>query len=301
MAARLWLLVIAAVAASAALCAKLIGATLHWTATSCGAAAVLAFVLLPSICVAVLLLWSGMREERRLSYPLLRAALREPLYCWVSVWRIIVEPCRRGADSAALKEGPSARPLLLLHGILCNGGVWRGWLRSLRAAGFAPIRAVSLEPLLTSIDAHAARVVAELTALQRESRGARVAILAHSMGGLVARAALLDAGPQRVGQIVTLACPHHGTRLATYAPCAPAREMRPGSAWLAALTAREAHHELVPITSIYSLEDNVVLPARSARWKRARCHPLHGLGHLGLLASRTARRYALAALQAGDP
>jgi len=198
---------------------------------------------------------------------------------------------------AAVPGKRAARPLLLLHGIVCNYNIWRPWIARLQAAGFGPVRALNLEPLSADIEVHAARVAQELRALQRETHGAPVSIIAHSMGGLVARAALRLLPAECVGRIVTIASPHHGTRLARGFPWSPTmRQMSPDSAWLQALNAAQEGHLAAPLTSIYSLEDNLVVPPRSARLAGTPAHELRGFGHLGLLSSRRAIEQTLAAL-----
>jgi pimeloyl-ACP methyl ester carboxylesterase len=191
----------------------------------------------------------------------------------------------------------SARPLLLIHGIVCNYNIWRPWYAPLQAAGFGPVRALNLEPLFADIDIHAARVAQELRALQRETHGARVSIIAHSMGGLVARAALRLLPAESIGRIITIASPHHGTQLARcFQWSLPLRQMLPHSAWLRALNTAQEGQLPVPLTSIYSLEDNLVVPPRSARLAGAEAHELRGLGHLALLSSRRAIEQTLASL-----
>lgn len=207
------------------------------------------------------------------------------------------EPSRAIELAAAAPEARSARPLLLIHGIVCNYSVWRPWLEHLRTAGFCPVRAVNLEPLFVDIEVHAARVAQELRALQRETDGAPVSIIAHSMGGLVARAALRLLGPGSIRTVVTIASPHHGTRLARWFPwLPPMRQMTPDSSWLQALNAAQEGQLMAPLTSIYSLEDNLVVPARSSRLEGAHARELRGFGHLGLLSSRPAIEQTLAAL-----
>ena len=192
--------------------------------------------------------------------------------------------------------GGDARPVLLIHGIACNRAIWRPWLRRLQATGFQPIRAVDLEPLFGDIDAYADRVADELRSMQTRCGGARVTVIAHSMGGLVARAALSRVGPDVIRQIVTLGSPHHGTVIARLFPWRLARQMRPGSAWLRALRARQAPPFAVPFTSIYSLQDNLIVPARSAALAGARLYELQGLGHMGMVGSPRSIDCAVAAL-----
>jgi triacylglycerol lipase len=190
---------------------------------------------------------------------------------------------------------PAQRPLLLLHGILCNHGVWRHLRARLAAAGFAPIAAPDFEPLDAGIDVYRACAERELLALHRQCR-APVAIIAHSMGGLVARSLLATLGSQVISRVVTVASPHHGTALARCLPLAAARQMRPDSEWLAALDASQGSRFPVPFTSIHGRDDNLVVPAQSAMLRGAESCELPGLGHFGLLHSRRALEAIVKAL-----
>lgn len=191
------------------------------------------------------------------------------------------------------------RPVLLIHGFACNHSVWRQWLGPLEAGGFGPVRVIDLEPPFADIEHHAAHVERELRALFQDSGDTPVDIVAHSMGGLVARAALRRIEPGIIGRIVTLATPHHGSTLARlFRNERLLQQMVPQSAWLNQLNAEQENGTSVPITTLYSLEDNLVLPARSARLKHAHPIELRGMGHFGLLCSRTAMDYALASLAA---
>ncbi len=227
---------------------------------------------------------------------LLRALFGESLALEAAALRMVAEPYRRPICIDLPVLAAPARPVLLIHGIVCNCGVWRPLLERLQALGYAPVRAVNLEPLLADIDTHTAGVVRELEDLQRQSNGAPVAIVAHSMGGLVARAALRMIGPATISRIVTIASPHHGSGIARLFRSRPARQLRPDSSWLRALNAGEGASLEVPVTSIYSLHDNLIVPPRSAMLAGARLHELRGIGHLRLLTARQSIDHTLAAL-----
>jgi len=230
------------------------------------------------------------------AYDVCRALIAESVAFGAATLSVIAEPYRP-MEQVGLPAGSApAKPVLLIHGIVCNRGVWRPLLERLRAAGFAPVRAVNLEPLFADIDSHAASVVREVRELHRESNGAPVAIVAHSMGGLVARAALRSISPEVISHIVTIASPHHGTVIARFLRSLPARQMRPQSKWLQQLNASQEGHLPVPMTSIYSLQDNLIAPPRSAILQGSRLHELRGLGHLSLLRARQSIDCALAAL-----
>ena len=190
----------------------------------------------------------------------------------------------------------TARPVLLVHGILCNRAVWRPLQRRLRAAGFAPVHTINLEPLFADIDLQSRSLAPALIALHQQADGAQVAIVSHSMGGLVTRALLRSGGGEMISRIVTIACPHHGTRLTRGLRWPATRQMYLGSMWLQALARSEGGHFSVPFASIYSVEDNLVAPAASARLAGAQLCPVRGVGHLGMLSSRSALDCVMAAL-----
>lgn len=308
MAARLW----GALLAADILFAALVAAVLwHQHALPPIWSLAIGLAMLPAppaliVLVAALLraaMAGGDAAERRPG-PLLRALITEWFDFDRAILGIIAVPWLERRDRDPPSAGrpvrscapPCGRPVLLIHGILCNRGIWRTWFRPLDSAGFGPVRAVDLEPLLGDLDAHARTVAQTLEELQRECAGARVSIVAHSMGGLVARAALRRAGPDVIRDIVTIASPHHGTALARWSLSRPARQMRPGSPWLRALAALETPE--VPITSLYSAQDNLVVPARSAVLDGARAREFAGVGHMGLLFRRACVDAAISALGA---
>jgi len=194
-----------------------------------------------------------------------------------------------------------ARPVLLVHGILCNRAVWRPLAARLHAAGFAPVHAVNLEPLFADIDSQAQSLAPELVALHQKSHGARVAIVSHSMGGLVTRSLLRSAGSEMISRVVTIACPHHGTKFARGLRWPATRQMCPGSIWLQTLETSEGGHFPVPFASIYSVEDNLVAPAASAQLAGARMYRMRGIGHLGMLSARRALDCVMAVLSQPPP
>ncbi|HYL02673.1 MAG TPA: alpha/beta fold hydrolase [Steroidobacteraceae bacterium] len=300
MAARLWRSVLGGELAFAVALAAILAAALSLPAGAALATALALSIFVPGALVAASFVLAACAAPGRgasLGYAA-RALLTEAVEFNLAVLAMAFrrDPLPPAVDLPAAPVGSPVRPLLLIHGIVCNRGIWRHWLARLQTAGFGPVRAVNLEPLFADIEIHAARIARELSALRREADGAPVAIIAHSMGGLVARAALRLVGPQSISRIVTIASPHHGTQMARGFPWSPMQQMRPDSPWLRALNAAQEGQLAAPLTSIYSLEDNLVVPPRSARLDGAQAHELRGFGHLGLLSSRRAIEHTLAAL-----
>lgn len=184
-------------------------------------------------------------------------------------------------------------PVLLVHGYGCNSGYWWHLGRRLRRAKIS-FHAVNLEPVLCDIDNYLLQVDAAVDRLCAASLLPSVIVVAHSMGGLVARAYLRRYGAKRVASLITLGTPHAGTALAQFAIGENARQMRcdlssgPGNAnpWLADLNALHALPH-IPIVSIYSRHDNIVAPQCSSHLRGARNIAFSGVGHVALGSDTT--------------
>jgi len=184
-------------------------------------------------------------------------------------------------------------PVLLLHGYACNRGYWRPLRKRLRAAGISHL-AIDLEPVTGAIGDYEKQVAEAVAALARQSGSERVIIVAHSMGGLVARAYLRSHGASRVARVITLGTPHHGTGLADFGIGSNSAQMRrggdgqpasgkaPRNAWLDTLAATEDASRRALFTSIFSHHDNLVAPQTSAYFPGAKNLEFGAIGHVTL-------------------
>lgn len=240
-------------------------------------------------------------------FQVLHAAFNET---WVSLkvfaWGI---PFRAGATSAQWQDdlsGPHVvagrRGVLLLHGFICNRGMWGSWPSLLRARGH-PLRALTLEPVFGSIDDYAQAIdqaVSELT----QATGQPPLLLCHSMGGLAARAWLRrEKAGARVWRVVTLGTPHHGTWLGHMARTQNGRQMALDSAWLKQLAQDEiAAQPLLyqRFTCWYAQCDNIVFPVTSATLLGADNRLVSGaVAHLQLAFMPQVRDHVLGLLEQG--
>lgn len=195
----------------------------------------------------------------------------------------IVQPFETLFAAAKQKPAPAQKlPVMLVHGYVCNRGLWWWIGRQLRANWIAAV-AVNLEPPYASIDALADALHGHIEAYARETGSEKLVLVTHSMGGLAARAYLKRHAPQRVAKLITLACPHHGTRLGYLGFGLNARQMQPGSAWLCELS--KAEPLPIPALTVWSAHDNFVAPQTSSRLEGAREITLGGLGHLSFVFS----------------
>lgn len=181
-------------------------------------------------------------------------------------------------------------PLLLVHGFLCNGAFWWFLKRYLCRFGITRLFTVNLEPLMGDIDGYAEQIADRVAYIRRQTGRQKVILVAHSMGGLAARAYLGHRGSEDcIEKLITLGTPHHGTQHGRFLLGKNVRQMRPGSRWLTALNAI-APQTNTPITSIYSCHDNVVAPQDSSMLVGARNIPLVGIGHLAMAISTSVHR-----------
>ena len=196
---------------------------------------------------------------------------------------VLLQPFPRLVLPREPTPGNGGRPaVVLVHGYVCNAGVWAWMARYLVARGHA-VHTVTLEPPFSPIEGYVAQLARRIEEVAGE--GGRVVLVAHSMGGLVCRAYVRRFGGARIARIVTLGTPHHGSALAPMGYGADALDMRPAGEWLRRLAASGERGPAVPITSIYTVHDNLVVPQDSSVLAEANNVPLAGIGHLSLLFS----------------
>ncbi len=187
-----------------------------------------------------------------------------------------------GPDPNGRRDGA---PILLVHGYVCNRGLWMAMSKKLAAAGLGPIYTVSLTPLFSGIDTLVPKLNAKIEAICAETGAPKVMIVAHSMGGLVARAYLAQTDSSRVAKLVTLGSPHRGTQLARLGLGINASQMSTESAWLKDLASRETGRAPPGTLSIYTLNDDLVYPPESSVLAWAENVPVSAIGHMGLVFS----------------
>lgn len=248
---------------------------------------------------AVTLAWFALAWAYRSPRPAaMRLNAMQTLRCFWDEWLTLAgSALRMGIGWWFMREpasAPARVPVLLVHGVLCNAGVWLGMRGALRRQGFGPVYTISLGPPLTSIDVFAEELAARIDTVLAQTGARSVAVVGHSMGGLVARAYLRAHGSDRIAAVVTIGSPHHGSVHAHLFPGRSLAEMRPGSDWLKALEA--APLPRIPFTSIWSWHDSMVAPQASSRLAGARNVELSGIGHNALLRNATVLSHVTDAL-----
>ncbi len=180
--------------------------------------------------------------------------------------------------------------VVLLHGFLASGGVFRPMRARLEAEGF-PVATFSYAP------GRSIRSVAEQLAeiVERVPGRARVHVVGHSFGGIVARDYVQNLGGHaRVVETVSLASPFHGApRARRFAWLIP--DLHPDSRVLAEIRACPSHVR-VPHLSIVAGADRMI-PPESARFPGAPYVTLPDRGHNTLLFDAEVVRILVARLE----
>ncbi|GGV10117.1 lipase [Kitasatospora herbaricolor] len=196
-----------------------------------------------------------------------------------------------GPGGAPASGRPHHGPVLFLHGFADNRAVFHPLLRALRRDGWTHLHALNHSPLTGDVRTAAVLLGRHVEWARRAHRGAPVALVGHSLGGLIARYYVQRlCGDEHVPTVITLAAPHEGTLAAHLPnPFPITRQMRPGSDLLAELRQPAAQCR-TRFTAFWGELDEVVLPARNGRLR----HPdlaaenimVPGAGHAALPVDR---------------
>jgi len=217
--------------------------------------------------------------------PAPRATLRQHAAAWwgevttaprVFCWN---QPFLSNAVPDWVESQTHSRPVVLVHGFVCNRGLWNSLMRRLKRA-HVPFVAVTLEPVFGSID-HYADIIDEAVRRVERTTGQAPVVVGHSMGGLAIRAWMdAHAGDQRAHRIITIGTPHHGTYLGRFAMTPNARQMKLSSDWQRRLSAREPARRFERFTCFYGHCDNIVFPASTATLAGADNRHIAGTAHV---------------------
>lgn len=219
--------------------------------------------------------------------PLARLRLLAEEFCASMFYTSWTMPWAR--EGLRVYAGSSAVPVLLVHGYGCNSGYWAHLLPRLETARISHAT-VDLAPVAGDIEHYVDQVERAIEHLRAQTGAARIAIVAHSMGGLVARAWLrrygAEQGGKRIVRVITLGTPHFGTGLANFGLGVNAAQMRRRSGipcdWLRQLDAGEDAARRALFTSIFSHHDNIISPRTSSQLPGARNLAFGGIGHVAL-------------------
>jgi triacylglycerol esterase/lipase EstA (alpha/beta hydrolase family) len=257
------------------------GASLWWFVAGAPVAYLAPVAVLVSVWFALSWIWRTPRPSNaQLDFAgSVRLFIREVLAVTMS-WPLIALHRLAIRDPA---PAPARLPVILVHGVLVNDGVWFTMRRYLARHDVGAVYTINYGPTYDDIEHFAEQLGAKIESVCAATGAARVLLLCHSMGGLVARAYVRQRGPARIERIVTIGTPHHGSMFATLLLGRCIVQMRPGNPWLTELNRDEANPSPIPITSIWSRHDSLVAPQASSELACAENVALVGVGHNALL------------------
>lgn len=198
------------------------------------------------------------------------------------------------------------RPLVVLPGFADNASIFTELKAVLEARRAGSVVSFGYSPLVGNVQTAAARLAEQVELLCEVSGAAKVGVVGHSLGGLIARYYVQRlGGHQRVETVATLATPHNGTLAAWLpSPLPLVRQLRPGSELMTEL-AEPAPGCTTEFVAFGGDGDQIVLPARNARLThpdlRVRNVVVHGAGHLGIAAHRQVIDEICALFEPVDP
>lgn len=159
------------------------------------------------------------------------------------------------------------RPILFLHGLGGHRGNFlpmRAWL-GLKGHRRGYAIGLTAGSDLMTLGRELSAAIEEILTVNGLSDGGQVDIVAHSMGGVVARLALLEVGTmQRVHTLITLGTPHAGTQLARLGGTGRCRDLRPGSPVMEALAVQVPWRGPTRLVCLWSEADPIMMPAGTA-------------------------------------
>lgn len=170
-----------------------------------------------------------------------------------------------GTKSCEAADKISLCPLILVHPGIQNRAAWYFYQATFRKAGYSAIYYFEYSSKERSLFAPAERLALFVEEVATRNPEAKPILIGASLGGLVARASLCFLSESAfVGGLITLACPHKGSRLAKLVP----KRLFPllnsifyDSPTIQELEAKEAVTPVnIPKTAFFSCRDEIVRP-----------------------------------------
>lgn len=155
---------------------------------------------------------------------------------------------------------PEATPVLLLAGYLENSGQMYVLGSRLRRAGFVVLHR-DVPSTFRKVEKNAEWLGQEVKAVLAATGAERVAIVAHSMGGVIART-LVHLDPcAPVSVVVSIASPHRGTHMGRLGLGPSARDLSTDSEHVRRYpTPRPVTCQAPPVHSVVGVQENIVSP-----------------------------------------
>lgn len=187
--------------------------------------------------------------------------------------------------------------VVFLHGLFHNRSAF-GFLKNRLAwEGYRRFYELNLATTRYSIASLSDQVRRTLDRITHLPRFKKVVIVAHSMGGIIARHYLQKRfGDGKVSHLVTLGTGHQGVSLSRFSPLPHLHELGTESALLQELNELPAP-SYTKVLNLYGANDLIIRPKAHAEWPGMVNERLSETGHLSILFSRRAARRILQHLE----
>jgi triacylglycerol lipase len=203
------------------------------------------------------------------------------------------------AVDAPVHPTPTARPVLLVHGLGGTKSSWSYLARTLTARGLT-VDAITYTPFGTSVERIADRLAVEVGRLLSQTGADKVHLVGHSLGGVVIAQAIASGRlTGRVDTVITLGAPFGGSPWANVLPVgAIVSALREGSPLLRRLASAPVPDGIRWLAFTATL-DMIVPGLRSVpAHADVETVTVSGVGHLGMLLSQQVIGRIAAALPA---
>lgn len=185
----------------------------------------------------------------------------------------------------------AGNPVILVHGILGQRHLyWNLFKHRLQQADIRYHDCVLPYGLLGDMRIAAGLLKEKVDNALRHDGAAKVDLVCHSAGGLVARYYLMYlGGAQHVERLITMGTPHQGTYFSYVLPVpliTIAKQTRPGSHFMAEINGEGAIPPGVKVWNLWSPIDGVVVPSHNSRLAGSKAIKLPWSTHWGFLWRR---------------
>lgn len=196
-------------------------------------------------------------------------------------------PAAKSATAAAVTPLSTSTPVVFVHGYTGNASNWVTAKSVFQLNGWSGSRLFAYEYDSYGDNVTNARGLATFVNNVKSQTGAsKVALVNHSMGGLVSQYYLkVLGGNTSVSHLASIAGANHGTTFAgaclIYTTC---QQMYPGSSFISQISSGDETPGSTAYATWYSACDGVILPYTSTRLSGATNHNVACQTHIGYLA-----------------
>lgn len=177
-------------------------------------------------------------------------------------------------------------PILFIHGIFHNHSAFTWMKQKLGIKGFHHFKEINLATSIHPVPILAEQVSTTVNTLLKQFSVPEVNIIAHSMGGLVARYYIQKLGGDRfVRNLITLGTPHQGTKLSRYSVLPHFRDLNPNSLLMQEIASLPPPKN-TRVCAVSGELDVIVRAKEDPWWNGVRHIHLKRVGHAGLLFSK---------------